>query len=1034
MDDYYWNSTDSPSVINDATTSNGMFDLDDDNNDISNYEIDTLLGRDESDYILDGDMFKFFNNCPDLSKHTLDLLHVNVRSMCANFNSVTNLLSTTKCKPSILALSETWLDESSQDLFHLEGYNFFNKNRLNMKKGGGVGMFITDDFEVKVLNDMSVTNDIIECIFVEATCKLKHNASNQVLIGCVYRPPGGDISEFVNALSTILTSNKKVYKISILTGDFNIDLIKYSTHLPTQDFMDTLASHSFIPTITKPTRITNFTSTLLDNFFVNCSTFKCRSSILYNDISDHFPILLKIGVPIQNNSSSSVNKRLFTKGNIDNFRNNISLIDWSLVFGADYGDDNPDRIYTKFLDYYNKLFLNNFPIEHKKLPKYRVPRKEWITPGLVNSCYKKSKLYKKYKQNPTVINEMKYKEYRNKLKVLLLNAEKSFYADKIKSCYGDHKQLWNVLNVIINKKKKNPIDFKFLNNGQMITDPKVIVDSFNNFFVSIGPDLASKISTATTDFKCYLKGSYVNSFYLTPVDCTEIINIAHILPNKKSYGFDEIPVTIMKQTIDLLAKPLSDIINLSFSKGIVPKLLKMAKVCPVYKNGSRSEIGNYRPISVLPSFSKIFEKLVFERLNNYLTEMNIIISNQYGFRAHHSTTMALLDLYDRISQNIDDKKFIIGLFIDLQKAFDTINHDILLVKLFHYGIRGIALDWFNSYLSGRQQCVSINNVTSNYESICCGVPQGSILGPLLFLIYVNDIVNCSDLSYFILFADDTNILFSGDNLDKLIVTINSELEKLSIWFKANKLSLNLKKTNFITFGGKEYRNSNHNVCDIQIDTVKIEQVFSVKFLGVVIDERLSWRDHISSLSKIISKNIGIINKVKYILSTDVLMTLYNALVLSHLSYNCLVWGWASTSALDHISKLQKRIARIITKSSFLAHSDPLFYKLNMLKISDICKLQTAMILYRLFNEPNALADAFYSRFNFLRVNKQYSTRSNCANLNTPYCRTVIRSNSFACKGPFVWNSLPDSLFNCSSHFSFKKQYKLYLVNSYLSSS
>jgi hypothetical protein len=857
-----------------------------------------------------------------------------------------------------------------------------------------------------------------------------------VLIGCIYRPPGGNIDEFTKALSDILTSNPKRYKASVLAGDFNVDLIKSSTHLPTQVFMDTLISYSFVPTITKPTRVTNFTSTLLDNFFVNCSMFECVSAVVYNDISDHFPIVLKISLPMENNSScASIKKRLFTKVNIENFRNEISLVDWSSVFidCSGYDDSDPDKVYTKFLELYNKIFLNNFPTEIKKLPKHKIPRKEWITPGLVNSCYTKSKLYRKFKLNPTLFNEIKYKEYRNKLKVLLSNAEKTFYSDKIKSCYGDHKQLWKVLNFIINKKKNNPIDFKIENKGQLITDPKTVVNLFNKFFVSIGPDLASKIPTTAKDFKTYLKGSYIDSFFLMPTISSEVINVTHLLPNKKSAGFDEIPVTILKQTIDLLADPLSKIINLSLSKGIVPKLLKIAKVCPIYKQGSKDEICNYRPISVLPSFSKVFEKIVFTRLNEYLLKMNIIIPNQYGFRAHHSTSMALLDLYDKISQNIDDKKYVIGLFIDLQKAFDTIDHKILLEKLFHYGIRGKALDWFTSYLSERQQYVSMSDVASSYEPVCCGVPQGSILGPLLFLIYVNDIVNCSHLLYFILFADDTNILFCDDNLERLIYMLNVELEKLSYWFKANKLSLNLKKTNFITFGSKVYSKYNNEV-DIQIDKIKIKQVSSIKFLGVIIDEKLVWKDHISTLSAVLSKNIGIINKVKHILPTNILLTLYNALVLPHLSYCCLVWGWASDSALDRILKLQKRIVRIVTRSHFQAHCNPLFYKLQLLKIRDICKLQTALVLFRTIYESNVNPGAFYLRFKFQQVVKQYSTRSNCMNFIVPYYRTIIRGNSIACKGPLIWNSLPSVLINYTSSSSFKKHYKLCLIDFYLSPS
>ena len=236
-----------------------------------------------------------------------------------------------------------------------------------------------------------------------------------------------------------------------------------------------------------------------------------------------------------------------------------------------------------------------------------------------------------------------------------------------------------------------------------------------------------------------------------------------------------------------------------------PDQLKIAKVCPIYKSDDKAQFANYRPISVLPSFSKIFEKVMFNRLTNYLDSKQILFQQQFGFRQNHSTDLAVTDMYNKISNAIDLNKFAIGVFIDLSKAFDTLDYDILLKKLDHYGIRGTTLAWLKSYLTNRKQFVRVNEILSDNMSLSCGVPQGSILGPLLFILYVNDIANCSKLLHFILFADDTNLFYSNENLVDLVNTLNLELIKLSEWFQCNKLSINVSKTKFMLFGTKHVK-------------------------------------------------------------------------------------------------------------------------------------------------------------------------------------------------------------------------------------
>ena len=440
----------------------------------------------------------------------------------------------------------------------------------------------------------------------------------------------------------------------------------------------------------------------------------------------------------------------------------------------------------------------------------------------------------------------------------------------------------------------------------------------------------------------------MHSFLLLPTKSDEVIKITKEFSSKRSYGVDMLPVSIMKECIDPIASVLTYLINLSFSSGQFPNELKIAKVCPVFKGGLKTSFLNYRPISVLPSFSKIFEKIMYNRLDSYIKSNNILISNQYGFRPVHSTYMAMLDMVNKISDSVDNHEVSIGIFIDLSKAFDTLNHSTLLSKLEHYGIRGISLLWFKDYLTNRKQCVSFNGAVSRMKPITCGVPQGSILGPLLFILYVNDIVNCSNLLYFILFADDTNIFFSHKCYKDLMLIVNTELVKLSEWFRANRLSLNIAKTNYILFGTRRKCLTDANF-SISINGNIIERVTSTKFLGVYIDEDLNWKHHTAEIAKKNSKSLGILNQVKYILPRSSLITLYHTMIQPYLYYCNIIWGGASLLALNKLVSLQKRALRLITCSYFRSSSNPLFIKLGILKLQNVHKYQT-------------LINAIYCRF------------------------------------------------------------------------
>ena len=373
-----------------------------------------------------------------------------------------------------------------------------------------------------------------------------------------------------------------------------------------------------------------------------------------------------------------------------------------------------------------------------------------------------------------------------------------------------------------------------------------------------------------------------------------------------------------------------------------------------------------------------------------------------------------------------NKEHVIGIFLDLSKAFDTLDHAILLHKLQSYGIRGMALAWIRDYLDNRKQYVTFNNINSSFLSISCGVPQGSILGPLLFLLYVNDISNASSLLSFVLFADDTNIFYSHSKLESLVNTLNFELPKVSAWFKCNKLSLNINKTHFMHF--RHYNAHPINIpINIFIDNLLLEQKQHSKFLGVIVDNNLTWNDHLRHITTNIAKGVGIINKLKFILPQSTLFLLYNAIVLPYITYCNIVWANCGITKLTPILLLQKRALRICTGSSYFANSDPLFFKLKTLKVSEINDLQVATFMYKYTN--NRLPSSFQNLFTRNNTIHSYPTRT-CGDFHLTNPKLIIAHKSIRHYGPDLWNKLSSFIKSCSTLYSFKATMKRKLLSLY----
>ena len=533
----------------------------------------------------------------------------------------------------------------------------------------------------------------------------------------------------------------------------------------------------------------------------------------------------------------------------------------------------------------------------------------------------------------------------------------------------------------------------------------------------MGPNLAKKIPPQNISPLKFMGNPITNSIFLPDVTTDEMKNIVLSLKNGAA-GWDDITPHMLKMIGNSINHPLVYMINLSLQQGIFPKELKIANVLPLFKANDPSVFNNYRPVSLLCVLSKVYEKVMYNRLIRFLEDFNILFENQFGFRKLHSSYMALMVLTDKLIKSLEKGEFVIGVYLDFSKAFDTVDHAILLSKLSHYGVRGNALQWFKSYLSDRKQYVTYNGVSSPVNNITCGVPQGSILGPLLFLLYINDLGCVSSSTTSILFADDTNLFKTGNDLNKMQEELNFELSKISHWLKVNKLSLNIGKTHFMVFTNKKKRLDELN---IMIDGIKIEEVRKTKFLGVIIDNKLSWKDHVTHVANKVSRGLGMIIKARNYLNTKGLITLYYTFVYPYLTYCNHIWGNIYQSNLKHLCILQNKILRIIAGVKPRVSAGPLYESLGIIKLDDINKYLIARFMYRFCVDmvPRLFSSFFVRNYN---VSSYDLRNANCFHL--PIVTTDLGKNGIRYRGPLVFNKLLIEGFNCSvSESIFVKQLK-----------
>jgi exonuclease III len=960
----------------------------------------------------------------------------------------------------ILALNEThcrakngnsnYSSLSDEELeFLIPGYVYRGKSRLHKRKGG-IGFFVSKELidHVTVEEKLSFfEEEICESLFITIR-NSGHPQGNRpqrdLTIGTVYLPRGlhENDEHILNRLSIAFNEVNRKNNDLIVTGDFNVNLMKIKTDLKVQEYVETMISSGLKFRISRPSRVSNTSATLIDHIADNLTDQVQISGIITTQLfgasgySDHLPVFSIIKREItRNKPPKTITRRKINKFTEATFQRRLQEVDFSSAYREDPSEclDNMMEIITKQHDI-------SFPLETVKTNRenYRVQR--FMIPSLMKSCNTRDRMKKLLIKNGVKQDSpafTKYRNYRNTLTMLIKTQKRKFYRDEFERHRTDIRKTMEILNEVTHKMndKKSVLCHRFLVEGTWIENAQDNASGFNQFFADVGPATNRKVKTSNVTHSQYLQrhcAPNAEEFELTKTTESEIADICKNIKKKTSKDHYGISQKLIIDNINTLAKPIAHLWSRCIETGSFPNGGKIAKVIPVHKGkGLKPHLyTNYRPISLLSIVAKILERIMYNKLQAFLVRYNILFKSQYGFRGGHSTIHAAIDFVGKINEALERGDLCYGVFCDLSKAFDTINHAILLEKLSHYGIRGKALDWFRSYLSDRRQYVGWSGHNSGMLNLSTGVPQGSVLGPLLFLIYINDLPSSSSIIQFVLFADDSNLQISGKDPETLARVLTQELEHVGDWFKANKLLLNVSKTKLIVFRSQKCTKDVDSF-PVTMDNEPLTRVNHDTFLGLELDENLRWYEQCQKASLKIGRCLASMRRVKRFVGPRILRTMYNSLILSRLSYGIALWGGTFDKATKRLKMQQKKAVRIITKAKAMEHTEPRQKCQKILKLEDLYKYFIGNLVFdSLKGDAPLLMQSLFKKKSETSTTQTRGETAKGNDIHPIKGKFSAKKRSFSCRGPEIWNELPAEIQNLDKKTMFKASLKKHLISKY----
>lgn len=939
-------------------------------------------------------------------KMNIGIGHVNIAHLTDKRHYIADLI--THHKLDIVGVTETRLlkEKHGNASVILSGFQFFRRD-AEYSLHTGIGVYVHDSFVnhcVKRKRDLEPRS--IECIWLE----LRPYQQLPILVGFIYRNGKSNATwddDFIQMMTKVNSLRRRV----VLMGDFNIDLM-----VPQPEWISCTKMVDFTQLITEPTRIQKYTSkktnrswvtsTLIDHIYTNNTDMISASSTSNVCVSDHKPLICKLTCKLpkrKNKGHTYVQYRCFKKFDQSHFISDLLSTNFSQI------NDCPDAniAASKWLSLFLTVINKHLPLRRRRVKNSTFP--EWMTIEIrqamrVRDDFKKNKLFAEYKKE------------RNRVTNLVRKAKRAYF-EKLVSNKNNVAQVWRALNVLSCKSRRN--------HNQ---NHNYSAEDFNSHFLSTVEDIRNKNTTPDlpedecTDRLvsfCRRKLRASDAFSIPLLSPGQVFSMINKLDNKKSMGTDNITVHILKISIPYVLDSLTTVYNRCIQENIFPDCFKDAKVVPLPKCKDVSSMDDFRPISILSILSKPLEKHVQNNLLKYMEEKYLFHNLQSGFRPKHSCHTALIRMCDSWIQAIDEQKLVGAVFLDLRKAFDMVDHHLLLKKISHYVQDDNTVLFLKSYLQNRTQSTFVNGSLSTKEYVHFGVPQGSILGPILFCMFINDLpLNiCDPCVSLDLFADDTTISTCAKSVCEIQHALQDSLSNVSRWCMLNRMVLNPKKSKSMILATRQKHQRQPLKFSLKLGSTNIDQVNEHCVLGAIIDNKLSWIPHISSISQKVSRNTTLLSKLWHFVSDTALKVFFDAHCLSHINYSSTLWGKAEDVQIQKLDRLHRRGARIMQRDQSLS-TDEKYVCLNILPLRDQLKYNCCILMFKQHQSfvPSYLKDLFPSEPN-----------SRTGNYKPPNTRLKNMSKKrFAVQGVSAWNSLPYHCKCCLKIGTFKKYVRKYL--------
>ena len=952
------------------------------------------------------------------TKHGLRIGFLNINSLPNKLDEISYILHNSGTPFHIFCCAESHLNKNiSDEQISISGYHIIRLDPC-LKRQTGLIVYISNTITSKRL--IHLEKHDVESIWIEISLK----KTKPLVLAFIYRHPD-ELVNWYDKFNDMMEAAPLTEREVILFGDFNINLLK--DHL---NWADTYQNLGLTQIIDTPTRLA--ARTLIDHIYVNNTQNIIETCVPHCGCSDHLPLCLtwlKKGTKVPKAGHKVIIYRSFTKFNKDMFLADLAQSPLSLVY--QYTD--PDKAFELWHNIFINVYNKHAPILTKRVKDS--PKLPWHNNEVKEESHKRDTMLKeidklkrnlKIKHKNGLLDKSKqieeeilisqkwedYKKQRNKVTSVLRRSKKVYFQKLISnSTKKDSKSIWKAINKLTNKSCNKATSYENLS-----------ADILNEHFSKFAESIIKADKTNLNDLdklRCFCEGKNIKSRATIPLlSVNEVYSLLSQLKQTNTRGLDDIDSKILKLSAPIISETLTYLYNLCIDKNYFPSLLKQAKIIPIHKSGDKNDPSNYRPISILSVLSKPLEKHMIKHMLSHINKYELIHPNQSGFRKHHSCHTALTNLVDQWLMNINRDELTGVLFIDFAKAFDVLNHKLLLRKLKLYQFSDTLLALIQSFLTNRTHTVSLNNKQSKFQNQNFGVPQGSVVGPLLFSLYINDLPlyitsSCE------LFADDTSIHSNHSDHVHLSKMLQENINRLDNWSELNHMSLNEKKTKYMIITTRQKRQNLKRVTpSIILKDKEIEEVQVHKVLGITLDNNLTWSCHIRSLCKTVSQKVFQLSKIKHFLDIESRKHFYYAHIQSCIDYASTLFDTCSKSTLKPLARLHKRaIKTILLKSSSLVSSD--YNSLGILPLTNQLRLNKAVFMYRIMNglAPHTLSARF-------QINQ--SRYTNSILIKKP--RIDLTKTSLIYSGGTLWNTISESIKTRHSISSFRTAYKSMLFN------